>query len=328
MPYVLFVGEMVIDLIPDASGPLEMRAYRAHPGGSVANASIALARLEGDSRFVGKLSTDDFGQVLVNVLSENEVDVRYVPFTSQGNTTLVLVTQSENGQRTFTFYRQRTADTLLDVTDLVPQIWEDVVILHASSLLLASDPARSALWAALEQACLRGLLVSFDLNIRPQAWQSEEAIREMASQVLTRVDLLKCSAEELHYLDSSWRTPLSPSDLPGLRACGHRLLEHRPSLVIITRGEKGALLMTHQHTIEVPPPAYEVRDTRGAADTFMAAILRTLVEHQWTEGPHLAALGEEQLKELGSFANRVATLSCARAGGIQSFPYLEEVGRL
>lgn len=138
--------------------------------------------------------------------------------------------------------------------------------------------------AALDQACLRGLPVSFDLNVRPQVWQTEAEIRETMSHVLARVDLLKCSAEEIHYLDPSLRTPLSPTDLPHLRQIGHQFLEQRPSLVVITRGERGALLMTSQHTVEVPTPACEALDTRGAADTFMAAILRKL----WnTNGPRV-----------------------------------------
>jgi fructokinase len=223
--YVLFVGEMLIDLIPDPSGAIEMRGYRAHPGGSVANVAVALARLGGASRFVGKLSEDHFGRMLLNVLQENEVDIRSIPTTAQAKTALVLITQSRDGQLQFTFYRHLTADTLLEVTDLRPQIWEDVAIIHASSLLLAIDPARSATLAALDQACLRGLLVSFDLNVRLAVWQTEAAIRETMSQVLARVDLLKCSAEEIHYLDPSLRTPLSPTDVPHLCAFGRKLLE-------------------------------------------------------------------------------------------------------
>ncbi len=327
MTYVLFVGEMLVDLIPDPSGPTEMRGYRALPGGSIANAAVALARLGGASRFVGKLSADHFGDMLLNVLGENEVDIRYVPITAQASTALVLVTQSRDGQRNFTFYRHRTADTLLEVTDLSPQVWEDVAIVHAGSVLLAFDPARSATFAALDQACLRGLLVSFDLKIRPAIWQTEAEIRETMSQVLARVDLLKCSAEEIHYLDPSMRTPPGPVDLPYLREFGHKLLEQRLSLVVMTCGERGTLLMTSQHTIEVPAAAWEALDTRGVADAFMAAILCKLLEHQWTTSTQLSALSEEQLQELGAFANRVATISCERHGGIQSFPYLEEVER-
>lgn len=325
MPYGLFLGEILIDVIPDPSGPLDMPGYRAHPGGSVANVAVAFARLGGASRFIGKLSTDDFGQMLRNVLQENEVDIRFLPLLSQAPTTLVLVTRGSDGQRSFTFYRHHTADTLLDITDLNPQMWEDVAFVHASSMLLTSDPARSAMWAVLDQALLRGVLVSFDLNIRPQVWSTERAIRDTMCEVLTRVDLLKCSAEEIHYLDPTIHTPLRPADLPRLRACGQNILAQRPSLVIITLGEGGTLLMTRQHTIEVPAPVCAVRDTRGAADTFTAAILRKALEYQWLTGAQLALLREAQLQELGAFANRVATLSCAHYGGIQSFPYLEEL---
>src|SRR4029079_13072016 len=99
-----------------------------HPGGAVANAAVALARLGGAARFVGKLSEDGFGRMLLRVLQEDRVDTRLVPTTTQGHTTRALVTLQEDGQRAFTFYRQQTADTLLEAGDLDARAWEDVAI--------------------------------------------------------------------------------------------------------------------------------------------------------------------------------------------------------
>ena len=60
----------------------------------------------------------------------------------------------------------------------------------------------------------------------------------------------------------------------------------------------------------------------------LARSLTESLEHQWTTGAHLALLREEQLQELGVFAKRVAAISCAHYGGIQSFPYREDVEQL
>lgn len=326
MLYALFVGEMLIDFIPHPSGTDGTLCYQPHPGGAVANAAVALARLGGAARFIGKLSEDGFGHLLLDVLRENRVDTRFVPTTARGNTALALVTLQANGQRAFSFYRQHTADTLLETSDLDERAWEDIALVHAGSVLLTMDPARSATLSALEQAHTRGLLTSFDVNARPALWHSEAELRAMLGKVSAHVDLLKCSAEEIHYLDPSLATPLDPADMSHLRAGGQHLLEQGASLVIITRGELGALLLTRQHTIAVPASTRQARDTTGAGDAFMGALLSRLLKHDWATAARLAGLSEHELREVGEFANKAAGISCTRYGGIASLPYLMEMG--
>jgi fructokinase len=327
MKYALFVGEMLIDFIPTATDLHGSLCYQPHPGGAVANVAVALARLGGAARFVGKLGEDSFGRLLLNVLRENKVDTRFVPTTSQGQTTLALVTLQTDGQREFSFYRQHTADTLLEVSDLHAPVWENVAILHAGSVSLTDDPARSATLAALEQAHMRKLAVSFDVNVRLALWHTETELREMLGQVIAQVDLLKCSAEEAHYLDASCTTPFDPADTPRLAALGQYLLTQGPRLVIVTRGALGALLITHQHTIVVAASTTQARDTTGAGDAFMGAILAKLLEHDWLTPTQLAALNAHELRVLGEFANKAAGISCTRYGGIASLPLLAEIGQ-
>ncbi len=328
MKYVLFVGEMLIDFIPRPAGSDGELTYQPHPGGAGANAAVALARLGGSARFLGKLGEDSFGRLLMRVLDANHVDTRFVPTTIQGNTTLALVTLQEQGQREFTFYRQQTADTLLEKRDLDPGAWEDVVFCHAGSLLLASEPARSATLEALEETRRLGLLTSFDVNARPLLWNSSAQLCAELSQVVERVDLLKLSAEEAHYLDATLSGPLDPTDTPGLRSLATKLLAQGPALVIITRGPLGALLMNRQHSAEVAASPIQAIDTTGAGDAFMGAILYQLLACERTTAAHLAALDAAELRTLGVFANAAAGLSCTRYGGIASLPSLADLSYL
>jgi len=326
--YALLIGEMLIDFIPGPASPGGELCYQPHPGGAVANAAVALARLGSAARFVGKLSEDGFGQMLLHVLQKDQVDTRFVPTTNRGNTTLALVTLQEDGQRAFTFYRQHTADTLLESSELDARVWEDVALYHAGSVLLTADPARSATLAAMEQARQRGLPVSFDVNARPALWTSEAELRGMLAQVIPRVDLLKLSEEEAHYLDATLTEPLDPTDEQRLQTLAQKLLAQGPTLVIITRGSRGALLFTAQHTIEATTSTRRVLDTTGAGDAFMGAILHRLLERDWTSATQLAALSAQDLQELGAFANSAAGISCTRYGGIASLPYLKEIEQI
>jgi len=325
MKYLLFVGEMLIDFIPAATEAGKTPCYRPHPGGAVANAAVALARLGGAARFVGKLAQDSFGRLLLQVLQENQVDTRFVPITAQGNTTLALVTLQEDGQREFTFYRQRTADTLLEPGELDEHAWEEVALCHTGSVLLSTEPARSATLMALEQARRRGLSTSFDVNARPALWPSETVLREQLAQVIAHVDLLKLSAEEAHYLDPALPDPLDPADTARLRELAQRLLARGPALVILTRGPLGALLCTGEQTIAVPASTSRAIDTTGAGDAFMGAVLHWLSVRDRLSAPQLAALTAEDLQALGRFANTAAGISCTRYGGIASLPSRHDI---
>ena len=325
MKQVLFIGEMLIDFIPDRPGPDGTLHYQPHPGGAVANAAVALARMGGAARFIGKLGEDSFGRMLLHTLQENGVDTRFTPTTVHSNTTLVLVTLQADGQREFLFYRQGTADTRLDSDDIPAAAWDEVALLHAGSVLLASEPARSTTLHALDQARQRGLAVSFDVNTRPALWSGEQEIRETLEQVVPRIDLLKCSAEEAHYLDPAYPVPLDAQDNTALQELGQRLLARGPSLVIITRGEHGALLLTRSQSAAVSASGYTAIDTTGAGDAFMGTILCQLVRNGQITGTHMTALSAEDLERMGTLANRAAGISCTRYGGIYSLPYLAEV---
>ena len=328
LKYVICIGEMLIDFIPNAQEhPVEGNntCYHPHPGGAPANVAVAVSRLKGPSRFIGKLSEDGFGQLLLKTLHDNQVDTRYVQTTKQGLTTLALVALKADGQRQFTFYRHASADTLLEVGDLDWTAWQDAAVCHAGSISLSVEPARSATLAAIDYTQRTGSIVSFDANIRPAFWTSDIAIRETLAQVVARTDLLKFSAEEAHFLGESEQASLEDLDRSWLHKLGKRLLEQGPRLVIITLGSQGAILMTAKHEVEVP--AFPVRpiDTTGAGDAFMGAVLFTLMQQGCNSPVALSELSESDLNHLGGFANKAAGLSTTRYGGIISLPYMEEV---
>jgi fructokinase len=325
---IICIGEMLIDLIPDAqaqqaSAPYP--CYRPHPGGAPANVAVAIARLGGVVRFIGKLSEDGFGQLLARTLAENQVDTQYVRTAPQVATTLAVVTLQANGERQFAFYREGTADTQLAVEDLDWRAWENVAICHAGSVALAVEPARSAIFAAIDHTRQRGAIVSFDANIRPALWATAEDIPATMQAIVPRTDVLKFSAEEAWYMDEQEESPAEQLELDHLLALGQRLLERGPSLVIITRGAQGALLFTAEHQVEAPAPPVHPVDTTGAGDAFMGAVLYRLAAQSCHTPADLRRLVADDLHDVGMFANRVAGLSCTRYGGIASLPTMAEV---
>src|SRR6266705_765328 len=223
--YIISIGEMLIDFIPGLPSSGEVvgtPCYHPHPGGAPANVVVAIARLGGAARFIGKLSEDGFGQLLAG------------------------------GERQFTFYRTGTADTLLEVSDLDWNAWQDTAICHAGSVSLSIEPSRSATLAALDYTPQAGCIASFDAKIRPALWASNADIQDAIEDVIGRTNVLKFSAEEAVFMSELETLPAADLDMKQLYTLGADLLTRGPSLVIITLDARGALLMTADSQVEVP----------------------------------------------------------------------------
>src|SRR5947209_7852729 len=167
LKHIISLGEILIDLIPSTQIRLGEACYSPHPGGAPANVAVAIARLGGSSRFMGGVSEDLFGRLLVQVLADNHVDTQYVRVVKGAATALALVTLQADGQRQFTFFRQGTADIQLRAEDLDWSAWHDAAICHVGSVLLSAEPARSATLAAIDHTRQIGSIVSCDVNVRP-----------------------------------------------------------------------------------------------------------------------------------------------------------------
>ena len=325
MKYVLNLGEALIDIIPTTEVRLGENCYAPHPGGAIANVAAAIARLGGLSRFVGGVSEDEFGRLLVQILADNSVDTQYVRVVKGAPTAVALVTLQGDGQRHFTFFRQGTADMQLRAEYLNWNAWQDVAVCHIGGVLLSTEPARSATFAAMEHTRQVGSIVSFDVNIRPMLWASQTEIRDTIGEAIQYADIVKLSADEAEFVGDARSLAAEPMEIGRMYKLGEALLERGPRLVIITSGAQGALLLTVGQRVEVPPLPVRPVDTTGAGDAFIGALLYRLVQQGCSTPSDLQALSEQNLRNLGSFANAVAGLSVTRYGGISSFPFLHEV---
>ncbi|RWW61283.1 hypothetical protein BHE74_00031661 [Ensete ventricosum] len=117
---IVCFGEMLIDFVPTASGVslAEAPAFKKAPGGAPANVAVGIARLGGSSAFIGKVGDDEFGHMLANILKENNVNNQGMRFDPGARTALAFVTLRSDGEREFMFYRNPSADMLLEVAEL------------------------------------------------------------------------------------------------------------------------------------------------------------------------------------------------------------------
>jgi len=293
---IAVLGEALIDLIVGPAGTVN-----ASLGGGPFNVARTIARLGGQSVFVGRLSADGFGAMLRAALDKDDVAVA-VPALTQAPTTLAVVDVDERGVPRFRFHLAGTSAAELDRGTLASALPSGTTAVHIGSLGLVMDPAADAIASFLEQDVPPGVLVMADPNCRAEAIGDHDRYRARLAGVLRRADVVKVSAEDLGYL----RPGMAP--MPAARSL---LPDTHPSLVLITEGARPARALTSATEIEVPVPRVKVADTIGAGDAFGGAFVSWWTGH----GLGVADLADPAtIREALEFAVRVSALTCTRYG--------------
>ena len=312
MKDLVTIGEILIDLTysgRDKGVPV----YTANPGGTPANVAVAAARLGADAAFIGKVGRDYYGDFLRATLTENGVDISGMLVDNDAPTTLAVVSVSETGERSFSFYRRNCADTLLSSEEISTELLGNTRFLHFGSVSLTDDPARTATLFAAQKAKELGAVVTYDPNYRANLWNSEEEAVERMKSVLGFVDILKISDEELPLLtgtDDPVEGTRQLSDTYGI------------SLILLTLGPDGAFYRRGEETGKAEGFKVKVADTNGAGDTFFGSFLSRMIALGIYRPEQLTS---EQLYESVRTANLAASLTTSRHGAIPAMPDLKEL---
>ena len=314
MPEITTIGEALIDLTQTSEGPAHIAHYAAYPGGAPANVAVAAARLGAKSAFIGKVGRDAFGKSIRQTLCSNQVDVTGLYETDRALTTLAVVSVDAAGERSFAFYRNPGADTLITREEAVQALMayeEQPMFLHFGSVILTAEPARSATLELARRAREMGILLSYDPNYRPSLWPDEATAVERMKEPLPLCHVLKVAEEELELLAGT--RDAEAGSLTLYQTCGI-------PLIVVTVGAGGCFYRLGAHTGTVASHPVPVADTNGAGDTFLGALLSRLVL-----AGGLSGLTPEILEGALAFANRAAGLTCTRPGAIPAMPALDEV---
>lgn len=308
---IVALGEVLIDFTQSGVSESGMRLFEQNPGGAPANMLTASTRLGMKTAFIGKVGTDMHGTFLKQVLEEQHICTKGMVFDDNFFTTLAFVELSESGERKFSFARKPGADTKLRLEEIDKKLLEQTKVFHFGSLSLTDEPCRTATMEAVKYAKEQGAMISYDPNYRELLWKSkEQAIKEMRAPI-PYVNVLKISDEE---------TGLMTGEADPIKA-SERLVEQGISVVVVTLGEKGALVCTKEGYSIVPGFVSKVVDTTGAGDSFWGGFISRIV----ASGREVNELTLAELETMIRFANAVAGICVTRRGAIPAMPSLEEV---
>ena len=296
----LVCGEALMDVFAGGDTPTGM-TLDARVGGSPFNVAVGLARLAQPAALLGAVYSGFLGERLVTALRSEGVATDTVARVD-APTTLSVVGLDARGVPSYAFYGERGADRQLGAPALAA-VPAGLRAIHLGSYTTVVQPIAATLRSLVEQQRDR-TIISFDPNIRLNVVPDVATWRDTLQWMLPRSHLLKISEEDLGLL------------LPGETPQGFaaHALAQGVRLVVVTRGGDGALGWTASAQASVPTPAVEVVDTVGAGDTFQAALLTWLAEHDTLAPAALAALSPADLDAALRFAAGAAAITCSRRG--------------
>jgi len=303
---VVSFGELLIDFVAlemgvtvgDASGFIKA------PGGAPANVAVAVARLGYESAFMGQVGDDPFGNHLAEILEAESVNIDGLTFSSEARTALAFVSNTDDGDRSFMFYRHPSADMLMTPDDVNTDVIDASDIFHFGSITMIHEPSKSATLKAVQHALDAGKFVSYDPNLRLPLWENAELAKAGMLDGFDYANFVKISEEELEFLTGG--KDVTP------------LWRDRMEMICITYGHNGAVIHLKDGTT-FTHRGYNVRatDTTGAGDSFVAGMLTGILEHPDDYKAHLSSILE--------FANAIGALTTRQKGAIPSLPSMEQV---
>lgn len=324
MKPIISLGEALIDFVPHSVGVElpEVENFSRKPGGAPANVAAAAAKLGADVYFIGKIGKDAFGKVIQKTLSISGVKIDFLTQTDMSNTPLAFVSLKTDGERDFAFYRNRSADLLLEKDDIPLHLLSEASVFHFGSLSLTDDPSRTATLFAAQEAQARGCVISYDPNLRPPLWPSLVEAKERILHAMKLADLVKINEEELVFLTDS--TDVNPITAPNLKARAKQLYKRYGLLcLLVTLGAKGCLYITKDCTNVVRGIDVKALDTTGAGDAFVGGLLFKIASKLQSRDDFQRLLSQtDEWESALHFANCVAALSTTRYGAIDSYPSL------
>jgi adenosine kinase len=228
-------------------------------GGSAANTIVGVASLGARAAFVGKVKDDELGRVFAHDIRAAGVAFSTPPASAGPSTARCYVLVTPDGERTMNTYLGAAQD--LHPNDIDADAVAAAQVTYLEGYLWDPPHAKEAFLKAAKIAHGAERDVALTLS---DAFCVDRYRAEFLDLIRTgTVDLVFANERELHSL---YETADFDTALNALR--------NDVRLAVVTRSEKGCLVVTREETDAVPAsPIERVVDATGAGDLFAAGFL-------------------------------------------------------
>jgi sugar/nucleoside kinase (ribokinase family) len=303
---VVLFGEAMAMFIADEYLPLEeANHYTRALAGAELNVSVGLVRLGYRVGWISRLGADPLGRYILNQVRRAGLDTTRVLFDERYPTGFQLKSRVREGDPVVIYFRKGSA-----ASHLAPNVEDDAYLrrarhLHVTGIPPAlSETCRQYTYHAMEQAHEANMSISFDPNLRPGLWESEEEMRQVLNDLAIRADWVLPGLAEGIVLTGY----TTPEDIANF------YLEKGVKLVAVKVGARGSCLFTASTRYDAPIFPVQVVDTVGAGDGFAVGIISGMLE-----GLPLPACLER--------ANAIGALAVMAPGDQDGLPTRETLNR-
>ena len=248
------IDEKRADAIYDAMGPAVEIS-----GGSAANTTVGVASLGARAAFVGKVKDDELGRVFAHDIRAAGVAYETPPASAGPSTARSYILVTPDGERTMNTFLGAAQD--LHPNDIDADVVAAAQLIYLEGYLWDPPRAKEAFLKAAKIAHGAGRDVALTLS---DAFCVDRYRAEFLDLIRNgTVDLVFANESELHSL---YETADFDTALNALR--------NDAKLAVVTRSEKGCLVVSREETDAVPAsPIERVVDATGAGDLFAAGFL-------------------------------------------------------
>ncbi|WP_130833007.1 sugar kinase [[Erwinia] mediterraneensis] len=270
---VVTIGEAMAMFVASETGDLaSAQAFVKRIAGAELNVAIGLARLGLKTGWVSRVGNDSFGRYACQQLEKEGVDHRQVTADSRYPTGFQLKSRVDDGSDPVVeYFRKGSAASHLSVEDFNRDYFGAARHLHLSGVAAAlSDSSLALLKYTAKEMRAMGKTISFDPNLRPVLWRSEEEMRTQLNELAAWADWVLPGEKEGEIL-TGYRQPEAIADF---------YLDKGVKAVVIKTGCEGAWYKTASgekgqvEAIRVD----NVVDTVGAGDGFAVGVISALLE--------------------------------------------------
>lgn len=279
-----------VDRIPKIGETLGSNKFYVNQGGKGANQAVAIAKLGGNVKLIGKVGNDAHGQFLLSSLSSNGVDIECVS-VADANSGIAMIAV-ENGDNRIIFDAGANSHVTEGDVDigLADASENDVLIMQLEIPMEIVEYASSV-------AKEKGMTVI--LNPAPA--------KSLSPLLLQNVDIIAPNESETKIL-----TDIEVVDEVHLALAVRALYKTGVKKVVVTMGEKGSAVAEGQTITYIEPRKVNAVDTTSAGDTFIGALALCLAQGKG-------------MVESAQFASVASSVTVTREGAAQSIPTLSEV---
>jgi ribokinase len=299
VPRITVVGSyatgltMKVKRLPSTGETLLGTGYRVDYGGKGSNQAVGSARLGAKINFVARVGNDAFGEMALSLYREEGIDVTYVKETSGVPTGVgFIMVEAESGNNCIVI--DPGANELLTPDD----VFGCGAAFKSTAVVLTQLEIPAA---AAEAAMRRGREAGAITILNPAP------VRPLPPSVLQLVDVLTPNQVEAKVL-----TGRSPAEVVEPEQLARELIRSGVKQVVMTLGERGALIVTSSPAKHIPAILVSAVDTTGAGDAFNAGLATALAS-----GSSLEAAVQ--------FAVVTGGLAVTKEGVIPSLPNRHEV---